>query len=383
MSLHSKEAGKIRHPVRSSWFSLAFVVFFTISLLVPASSSGIASPENPGSRVYLPLAAHSFRNGSPLILGVYSPAYLGTQSAIDTNLKSLDTWAGKGNSLAGMFLDFNDPNPFYNVRVPLELLWNNGYTAFVNLMTTRTAADIARGKEDANIHETAAAFGYWMAQALQEDQLRFVFLAPLPEANITSGNSYGGDPASFIAAYRRIQDIFTQEFAKYQVPFDSISWVFAPNGVDEPGLPTFEAYYPGQDRVDVVAFSSYNWGYCVGWAYDRWQLGPELYLPFVNRMHLLAPGKPIFISQTASTSEYPSHGSFSPSQKNQWFIDAYTYLAGLDGVRAVLYFNIGGECDWEFYKFGSLQYDGYRAAIGDAGFTYMTPAETRTEFSHP
>lgn len=383
MSRHIKDIGKIRRPDFSAWFRSGFILLFTILILFPGYSPGIASPEAPGSRVYLPLAARSFRNGSPLILGVYSSAYLGTQSAIDTNLKALDTWAGKGNSLAGIFLDFNDPNPSYNVRVPLELLWTNGYTGFVNLMTTRSAADIARGREDANIHEVAAAFGYWMALAQQKGQSRFVFLAPLPEANITNGNTYGGDPVSFIAAYRRIQDIFAQEFANYKVPLSSLNWVFAPNGVDEPGMPSFEAYYPGQDRVDVVAFSSYNWGYCIGWAYDRWQLGPELYLPFVNRMHVLAPGKPIFISQTASTSEYPRNGSFSPSQKSQWFIDAYTYLAGLDGVRAVIYFNISGECDWEFYKYGSLQYEGYRTAISDPGFVYLSPDETRVEFSQP
>jgi hypothetical protein len=334
-------------------------------------------------RVFLPLAPTNFRDGSPLMVGVYPPVYLGTQSAIDTNLKALDLWAGKGNSLAGIFLDFNDPNPNYNVRVPLELLWNNGYTGFINLITTRSARDIAQGKEDTNIQEVAAAFGYWMALAQQKGQSRFVFLAPLPEMNITNGNTYGGDPASFITAYRRIQDIFEQEFANYQVPFSSISWVFAPNGVDEPGMPNFEAYYPGQDRVDIVAFSSYNWGYCVGWAYDEWQLGPDLYLPFAERMHLLAPGKPIFIGQTASTSEYPSHGKYSPAQKNQWFIDAYSYLAGLDGVRAVMYFNIDEACDWSFYKYGSLQYDGYRTAVNDSAYTYMSPPEIQAEFMQP
>lgn len=341
----------------------------------PATAS-----EDATRKVFLPLAAANYRNSPPLLLGIYPPVYLGTQSAINNQLKDLDNWAGKGNSIAGIFLDFNDPNPSYNVGVPLELLWDNGYTAFVNLMTNRRASDIAQGKEDGNIREVAAAFAYWMALAQLDQEQRMVFLAPLPEANITNGNSYGGDPNGFKSAFWRIQDIFSQEFAKQKVPYDSIRWVFAPNGVDEPGLPSFEAYYPGQDHVDLVAFSSYNWGYCVGWEYDEWQLGPKLYLPFVQRMHNLAPGKPIFISQTASTSEYPSPNRFNPAQKSQWFVDTYTYLSSLDGVRGVLYFNIDAECDWTFFRSGSLYFDGYRQAIASEAFQYVSPAELRNTF---
>lgn len=371
------------------WGWLPKIVAALFILLVSFGQSGrgdspqIASAQTAGTRLYLPLTASSFRSGAPLLLGTYPPAYLGTQDAIDTHLKSLDNWAGKGTSIAGMFLNLHDPNISYNVRVPLELLWDNGYTGFVNLMTNHTAAQIAQGAEDGNIQKVAAAFAYWMSLAQQEKQQRFVFLAPLPEANITNGNTYGGDPASFIAAYRRIQDIFASEFTKARVPFESVSWVFAPNGVDEPGRPTFEAYYPGQDRVDVVAFSSYNWGYCVHWKYDRWQLGQELYLPFVQRMHALAPGKPIFISQTASTSEYPYPNNFDPTQKSQWFVDIYDYLAGLDGVRAILYFNIDGECDWAFFRSGSLLYDGYREAVSSPAYVYWNPTEIYAEFSQP
>jgi hypothetical protein len=219
-----------------------------------------------------------------------------------------------------------------------------------------------------------------MALAQQNQEQRFVFLAPLPEANITSGNDYGGDPNAFKSAFWRIQDTFAQEFAKQGVPYDSIRWVFAPNGVDEPGRPAFEAYYPGQDHVDLVAFSSYNWGYCVGWEYDTWQLGPELYLPFVQRMHSLAPGKPIFISQTASSSEYPYPNHYNYAQKSQWFIDTYTYLTGLDGVRGVLYFNIDGECDWNFFRSGSVYYEGYRQAIASEAFTYLPPQQMHSAF---
>ena len=360
-----------------------FILFASFGLQGRVESPPRASAQTAGSRVYLPLTASSFRTSQPLLLGNYPPKYLGTQGAIDTYLNSLDNWAGKGTSIAGLFLGLHDPYPSYNVRVPLELLWDNGYTAFVNLSPNRSAAQIAQGVEDGNIQNIAAAFAYWMYLAHQEDQRRFVFIAPLPEANITSGNTYGGDPASFRAAFRRIQDIFASEFAKANVPFDSVSWVFAPNGRDKPGGPAFETYYPGQDRVDVVAFSSYNWGYCVHWQYDRWQLGPELYLPVIQRMYSLAPGKPIFVGQTASTSEYPSPNNYDPAQKSQWFVDIYDYLAGLDDVRAVLYFNIDKKCDWAFFNGSGLRYEGYREAVSNPAYEYLNPMEVYADFSQP
>lgn len=342
-----------------------------------------AAAQTAKQRIFLPLTASSFRNGAPILLGTYASAYMGTQSAIDTHLKSLDAWAGKGISIAGTFLSIHDPNISYNVRVPMELLWDNGYTAFANLMTDGTAAQLAQGSKDTDIQRIAAAFAYWMWLAQQENEERFVFIAPMPEANITNGNSYGGDPASYIAAYKRIQDIFASEFAKANVPFHSISWVFAPNGADEPGRPAFETYYPGGDRVDVVAFSSYNWGYCVNWEYDRWQLGPDLYLPVVQRMNALAPGKPIFIAQTASTSQYPYPNNYDHAQKSQWFVDVYGYLEGLDGVRGILYFNIDAGCDWAFFKSGVLQFEGFRQAISSPAYEYWSPAEVSAGFSQP
>ena len=335
------------------------------------------------SKVYLPIAAAGYRNSPQVLLGVYPKDYMGTQSNINSNLKDLDNWTGKGTTIAALFMAFEFPNPNYNVPVPLELLWDNGYTPFVNLMTDQSAADIAQGREDNNIRSYASAFAYWAALAQQDGEQRLVFLAPLPEGNITNGNAYGGDPQAFKSAFWRIQDIFADEYSKQNVSFDTIKWVFAPNGVDEPGMPTFEAYYPGHDRTDIVAFSSYNFGYCVGWEYDHWQLGPELYQPFVQRMHSLAPGKPIFIGQTGSTSEYPHPGSFDHGKKSDWFVDVYSYLTGLDGVRAVLYFNIDSGCDWSFFRSGSLYFEGYRQVVRSSAFGYLSPDEMIDAFSVP
>jgi len=366
------------------WIQLFSTVIVLLSLAIsPLESLKVNRASAQASRkIFLPIAAHGYRDADPVLLGVYPHEYMGEQKYINSSLKDLDQWSGKQTSIVATFMDFENL-AWYDIREPMELLWDNGYTAFVNLMTSKSAADIANGRLDNDIREYAAEFALWVAYAKQEKQERIIFLAPMPEANLTNGNSYGGDPQAFKSAYWRIQDIFREEFSKQNVPFDTIHWVFAPNGVDEPDKPTFEAYYPGDDITDVVAFSSYNAGYCVGWEYDRWQLGDELYKPFVERMRALAPGKPIFISQTGSTSEYPQHGSFDHNKKSEWFEEAYSYLATIDGVRAVLYFNINSGCDWEFFRSGDLYFEGYRQVVQTSAFGYLNPDEMIDSFSNP
>lgn len=359
-------------------------LFIAIAVLSALPAAGLSAEPNQtatNTRIYLPLAASKYRNGPPVLLGIYPSEYLGTQSAIDNSLTALDNWAGKGLSIAGIFIGLEFPNPAYNVRIPLELLWQNGYTGFVNLMTEGSATDIAQGYKDTYIHDVAAAFAYWMYEAREKQQERMVFIAPLPEANITIGNNYGGDPAAYQAAYRRIQDIFTAEFSAWDMPLDNIKWVFAPAGFDEEGGYPIESYYPGHDRVDVVGFSAYNWGYCVHWAYDRWEMAEDIYLPYIQRMWVFAPGKPIFIAQTASTAEYPSPNQFDPAKKDEWFRENYSFATGLKDVRAIIYFNIDDPCDWTFFQNGSVAYNGYRTAVSDPAFQYLTPNEMIDAFS--
>jgi hypothetical protein len=312
-----------------------------------------------------------------VLLGVYPSGYLGDQNVINDQLVALDQWAGKHTTIAGLFLDIEDPNPAYNVPTPLNKLWGSGYTAFINLAAgfmgvKRSAADIASGRLDSHIRSIAQAYKSWAAQGGG----RMAFIAILQEMNITRGNSYGGDVTNFKRAYQRVQDIFSAQ----GVPSSSVRWVFAPNGADEPGLPTFEQYYPGHARVDVVGFSSFNWGYCYGWEYDDWDLGPELYEPVVQRLNALAPGKPIFITQTGSTAQYPRPDRYDTAKKNEWFTLSYPPVTNMRDVRAILYFNIDRQCDWSFFKLGSLQFDGYRSAVASGDFEYVAPKDISKKF---
>ncbi|MEH2335212.1 hypothetical protein [Nostoc sp.] len=301
-------------------------------------------------------------SNTPVLLGLYAPDYLGNQSKIDSELRQVDQWVGKRHSIAGFFLDIEDSNPAYNIPVPLKQLRQNGYTAFINLKSTRSAAQIARGDVDSSLQKVAKAYADWA----NAGEGRIAFIAPLQEMNIT-GEAYSKDPQNYKLAYQRIQKIFKEAGVSSQ----TIRWVFAPNGWSENNEHRFENYYPGDKSVDVVAFSSYNWGYCSNSSWKHWNSPKEAFEPYIKRMKVMARSKPIFIAQTASTSN--TQNGLQKNAKDQWLQDSYTQLSRM-GVKAILYFNINKECDWAINS-NSGKSAGYKDAVNNPAFGYLSPAE--------
>ena len=293
----------------------------------------------------------------PVLLGLYTRGYLGDQSVIDQELRSVDLWTGNQTSLAGLFIDLAGENLSYNVTRRLEKLWDNGYTPFINLTTQETAVSIAQGKLDKKIEAFAQAYVQWT-----DSGNRFAYIAPLPEMNI-AGQPYSLDPVHFKQAYQHIHQIF----ANVGIRSPTIRWVFAPNGWSKSDH-TFETYYPGQSLTDVVAFSAYNWGYCAHSDWKHWSTPQEVFEPYIQRIQRMAPETSIFIAQTATTSMTAS-GSDSV-QKDRWLQEAYRYLAAAPNVQGILYFNIHKECDWELSH--SV---GYRLAVQTSTFQYQNPTE--------
>jgi hypothetical protein len=298
-----------------------------------------------------------------MMLGVYISGYAGSQSVIDTKLKTLDNWTGKKHSIVGLWVDLKDGNPAYNINTQLETLYQNGYTAFMNLQASNTSmAQIANGSIDSYIHNTARAFASWA----NKGGTRIAFIAPFTEMN-GAWATYGGDPANFKIGYKRVRDIFLQEGA----PPASMRWVFGPNGWST--IP-FESYYPGDNVVDINGLSSYNYGYCAAiHPWEEWKSPVTIYDQYITRMAAMAPSKPIFIAQTA-TSGINRTGS-DPTAKNQWLSDALNYLAGNSYVQAIIYVNLSLECDWPIYNPPNVLYDGYRLGAQNPSITYKSPSD--------
>jgi hypothetical protein len=318
-------------------------------------------------QIFMPMI--SVKSTATVLTGIYPHGFPGLQSTIDNEFKVIDNWVGQKLSIGGTFIGFEGPNPRANFKEQMEVLWKNGYTPFVNLSTSHTAAEVANGAIDGAI-ETMASLYVEYAQG----NTRMAYLAPFPEMN-GDWVPYKLDPDNYKRAFSRIQSIF----ASKGVPEGSVRWVFAPNGWSRPGTPGFESYYPGDSLVDVVSFSAYNFGYNPYVPAGVWYSPAEVFGKYIDRMRAMAPSKPIFVAQTA-TSAYTSSGS-SEEAKNRWLREAYQYLADSDGVRAVIYFNKVNQqgVDWPFYVPGNpaRQYPGYREGVLYSSYEYISPAELK------
>jgi hypothetical protein len=346
-------------PNRSrQFFTIILTFIVTISFLASLGTSVHATEASTGGyKVYLPIV---LKPNTTMMLGVYPENWWTPmpQDAINQEYIPLDTWSGKKLSIAGVFHYLDQPNI---VNMMLAPIWDSGYTPFVNLYANTTAANIASGGWDQTIHAWAKNFAIYA-----NGGTRMAFLAPLQEMN-WKGNPYSLDPTNYIKAFKRIQSIFKQE----NVPAQSVRWVFAPNGYSAPGNPPFESYYPGDAYVDVVAFSSYNFGTYPTNPYPDWQPPSEIFPPYIQRMMTMAPTKPIFIAQTATTAYGGS--------KDQWLQDAYNLLAGYSQVKAVIYYNANVDYDWAFYlPSAGIAYNGYKIGVANPVYRYVSPSEVRT-----
>jgi beta-mannanase len=192
-------------------------------------------------------------------------------------------------------------------------------------------------------------------------------------ANGAPWASYGGDPNSFKAAYKHIKAIFSLRGISSQA-----WWVFAPNGWSIQGQ-EFENYYPGDSNVDVVGFSSYNYGFCqVAYPWQRWENYDTLYKPYLSRMASMAPGKPVILTQTGTTAQY-QNSNFDINAKNIWLRVNYEYLSKEPQVLGIMYYDYdqsSWECNWKVTSGGN--YSGYHDGVSYAPYRYLSSGELQS-----
>ncbi len=321
----------------------------------------------------------------PILFGAYASGDL--QSTV-SEITAMNNWltgnGASGVTFAGDFVGLTF-NPATNVPNELNAAWNAGFVPFVNLMPSDswegayydpncdTAADIANGLCDAKLTTWAGYFKNWAGSN------KWAYLAPLPEVNGGSWVTYGSDGPTFIQAFIKIRTIFEAA----GVPSSAVRWVFAPNGWNEYAYPSkqFENYYPGDNYVDVVSFSAYNFGGCnTDPLYGSWDTFEDGYKPYLDRMRAMAPSKPIFISQIGTVNVADADDTDPNQTKSAWVSDTFSKLADYPAVRGIIYFNKiksgefgSGPCaptaDYLVYNSGSNTGDsGFLNIMSDARF---------------
>jgi hypothetical protein len=137
-------------------------------------------------------------------------------------------------------------------------------------------------------------------------------------------------PASFIAAWRRIHDIFRTEGA------DNVAFVWCPNAW---GFVTGEAprWYPGDEYVDWICANGYNWA--PGRQGDDWRSFEEIFRSFYDWG--VQRGKPLLVGEYGVQER-------RPGEKAQWLEQARATLKEhFPAIKALTYFDSKRKHNWK------------------------------------
>ncbi len=341
--------------------TLLLAVLMTFALLPQLGSAAAPGPGDPivgTGTVHGGLYPYDFWFADPAI-GSFTEISLAT---------------GHKVTFAGIFHDVAEPNNpgWMATQIKLEEAWTAKATPFSNLEFKEAVPDdgtadafyIAEGGRDADLVVWANALDGWLATGVD----RSLIIAPLQEMN-GDWVPYGMDPVNFQRAYVHIKD--TIEGIVHPSRLDKIRWAFAPNGWSKPPW-SLAHYYPGDDVVDVLAISAYNFGATP--PDNVWQTPAQAIQPWVDELRAMSPGsadKPYLLSQTGSVT--------AGGPKSQWIRDVFTFVEDDPNLVGLVYFNITNgwhpDWDWRFWPTGNpnFGYAGWRDAMQRPTTSYQWP----------
>jgi mannan endo-1,4-beta-mannosidase len=338
----------------------------------------------PLARLLLCLGALSGSTGkSDTLLGVY----YGDQGWAMSEVSALEAWQGKKHAVVTLFTDWTNSTKIMNNLFGMQLpnIWKNGNVPLVTwepFTGGRTPAEIeariAAGQYDAYIKAWAGRMKTFLAGpdgALGNADDRRAYIRLAHEMN---GNWYpwsaavgGNDPASFVAMWQRVVTFFDQ----LGLGAGHLQWIWCVNNDDVGGFPA-EQFYPGHNYVDWVAIDGYNWGGSEAWSV--WKSPAQTYDAMLARVRLIAPAKPIALTEFASTT-----AGGDVVRKSQWITDLFAYVS-TENIKLISWFNEDKETDWAFFggaggdeqfKSGRTTYRSYKSYRTAVGSENLIPSQ--------
>lgn len=261
-----------------------------------------------------------------LLTGIYSD-----QWEAGRDLTELSAVTPTHLSLAGTFHTLRESEDGWGPGVTdrlLEQVWAAKVTPLANVDVRYSAFEVARGDADADISSWVARVRAW----LDRGERRTLLIAPMQEMN---GNwvPYGMDPGNYRIAFRR----FVELSRSFGLDETKVRWVFAPNGWSVPPH-SMSDYYPGDDVVDVVGVSSYNFGAVVDfWTPVEWAITAAL-----DEIRTFAPDKPYILAQVGSST--------AGGDRDEWLREMYRVSIRDPNVVGLVYFNFDKETDWKVWR---------------------------------
>jgi mannan endo-1,4-beta-mannosidase len=288
MSAHSNATRRIPQSLRRR---LPIAVVSGLIAVVIGSLSGAAAaydPARPTSNKHAPTTAPP-PQASRIALGVANPD--------DRSMSDLDALTamigGNTPAIVAVKSAWGDPSTQDFPTATANGLAARGITPMI-WWTPKGGADdepysrhryINQGLHDKYIRDYARAVRDFGDMVL----LRFAH-----EANGQyfpwSIHAYDNTPASFIAAWRRVHRLFQEEGATNARFVWSVSKEACVGGCNP-----YTDVYPGDDYVDVMGFSGYNWG-----AMKQWVSMYDTYRGVAAKLREIAD-KPVMVAETGSS----------------------------------------------------------------------------------
>ena len=144
----------------------------------------------------------------------------------------------------------------------------------------------------------------------------------------------GNQPGDFVRAWRHVHDRFTA------LGVTDVAWMWAPNAVYTGSAP-LDSLYPGDDYVDLVGLSNYNWGDHTHDGFTtEWMTFGELFDESIGQVRALT-ARPLWIAETGSSGEGGS--------KAEWVAATLTEASARPEIAGMVWFDQvddGAGVDW-------------------------------------
>ncbi|MGH9066445.1 MAG: glycoside hydrolase family 26 protein [Acidimicrobiales bacterium] len=240
---------------------------------------------------------------------------------------------GRPLDIVQEFYDWTDPFPDGNPAdgtygtIPYQTYQTPGATYMVtwgNYTGKLTNHDITDGSEDANIRAHAEAL---------KDFGHPVFLRFDSEMNGwwypwggTKNGAAGIGPASYVAMWRHVHDIFAE------VGATNVTWVWVVSANSNPDVAwnNIQAYYPGNAYVDWVGADEYDFSRSTGFGCPC--SVKNIFGPSYEAMQQFAPGKPYMIAETGN-------GPGAKYTDQQYYSQLAAWAAAHPNLKALVWFD--------------------------------------------
>jgi parallel beta-helix repeat protein len=291
------------------WRRPAFTAVGLVLALVGALtlSANALSPSDPD-----PLTT------PPALLGAWAQGDAGTAASQQAAMGRLETAIGRKLSIGHSYVSWGNglgALPAANLAA--------GRTPLISFGKGGTARAVAAGRHDGYLRSLAGSVAKLGGPVL----LRYAW-------GMDSVLGKGGAPSgpAFVAAWRHVHDLFAAQGVR-------AFWVWSPNAEAFAGASGgVDRFWPGDDYVDWIGASGFNGYGCNG--RSGWSDFGSIFQPFYAWGS--AKAKPLIVPATG-TVEDPAN----PGRKRDWYLNAARVLGqSMPRIRAVVYFDRGGDCDW-------------------------------------